>query len=66
MKVTDLTRKCLAARREDRRMKRLGYTKHETDWTIHRGLGATHLVIVDAKISVDGKYVWTKIGPKRP
>jgi hypothetical protein len=66
MKVTKLTRERLAARREDRRMKQLGYTKHETDWTIHRGLGTTHLVIVDAKISVDGKYVWTKIGPKRP
>lgn len=62
MKVTAFTRSALAVRREDRRMKALGYRKHETDWEIHRGLGMTDQVILDAKISADGQYVWTKIG----
>jgi hypothetical protein len=62
MKITDFTRRALESRREDRRMKALGYRKHETDWEIHRGLGATDQVILDAKISGDGKYVWTKVG----
>ena len=61
MEMTDLTRRVLAARREERRMKALGYRKHETDWEIHRG-GRYDEVIVDAKISVCGKYVWTKLG----
>lgn len=63
MIVTDLTRSALAIRREDRRMKQAGYRKHETDWEIHRG----HLIgqrIADAKISVCGRYVWTKIGQR--
>ena len=62
MKVTEFTRGALQIRREDRRMKALGYRKHETDWEIHRGLGATDQVILDAQISADGKYVWTKVG----
>ena len=61
MKVTAFTRRALATRREARRLKALGYRKHETDWEIHRG-GATDQVILDAKISADGKYVWTKVG----
>jgi hypothetical protein len=61
MKVTDFTRRALAYRREDRRMTKLGYRRCETDWEIHRG-GREHEVIVDARISCDGKYVWTKLG----
>ena len=61
MKVTEFTRAALKARREDRRMKSLGYRKHETDWEIHRG-GRYKEVILDAQVSADGKYVWTKIG----
>jgi len=38
---------------------------HETDWEIHRG-GRWNEIIVDVVISVDGKYVYTKLGPKRP
>lgn len=62
MKVTDRTRKALAARRELRRMTALGYRRHETDWEVNRGLGQTHKVITDAKISACGKYVYTLIG----
>ncbi len=62
MKVTEFTRSALEVRRENRRMTALGYRKHETDWEIHRGLGATDQVILDAQISADGKHVWTKIG----
>lgn len=38
-----------------------GYRRFETDWEIHRGYRWRD-VILDAKVSVDGKYVWTKIG----
>lgn len=61
MKVTDLTRRALAVRREERALARLGYRKHETDWEIHRG-GRYREVIVDAKVSVCGKYVYTLLG----
>jgi hypothetical protein len=59
--VTDLTRRALASRREARRMLAAGYRRHETDWEIHRG-GRHRDVILDAKVSADRKYVWTKIG----
>lgn len=43
-----------------------GYRKHETDWEIHRGIGAIkNWRILDAKISADGMYVFTKIGPPK-
>ena len=42
-------------------MERAGYQRHETDWEIHRG-GRYDEVIVDAKISVCGKYVYTLLG----
>lgn len=61
MKVTDFTRQALTVRREMRRMEAAGYRKHETDWEIHRGFRQGE-VIVDAKISACGKYVWTKLG----
>ena len=61
MKVTELTRRALAVRREEKQMTALGYRKHETDWEIHRGARFGN-VIVDAKVSADGKHVWTKLG----
>lgn len=62
MKFTAFTRSALTMRREERRMKALGYRKCETDWEIHRGIGMIDHVILDAKISADSKYVWTKVG----
>lgn len=64
MKVTQWTREALAVRREERDMKKRGYNKHETDWEIHRGSDIGK-VIVDVKISVDGLYVYTKIGEQK-
>ena len=63
MKVTDKTRRALKWRREKRALTAQGYRMHETDWEIHRG-GKRDEIIVDAKISVCGKYVYTKLGPK--
>ena len=65
MKVTDFTRRALAFRREERRLTKLGYRRHETDWEIHRG-GRIRERIIDAKISVDGMYVYTLLGTKEP
>ena len=61
MKVTDLTRRALKIRRERRDLEARGYRRHETDWEIHRG-AAYRQVIIDAKVSCCGKYVYTKIG----
>ena len=61
MEMTDRTRRILAIRREERRLKAEGYRKHETDWELRRG-GRYRDVIVDAKISICGHYVWTKLG----
>lgn len=63
MKITAFTKRALAFRREARRLEALGYRRHETDWEIHRG-GRQGEVIVDAKVSVCGKYVYTKLGKK--
>lgn len=63
MIVTARTRYILAIRRERRDLERQGYRQHETDWEIHRG-GRYNEVIVDAKVSICGKYVYTKIGHK--
>jgi hypothetical protein len=54
-------RRCLAFRREEKRLLAQGYRRHETDWEIHRGSRKDER-IVDAKVSVDGKYVYTKLG----
>lgn len=63
MKVTDLTRRALATRREQRDMERNGWTKHETDWQIVRGsYSQCSNVIIGVQISADGKHVWTKVG----
>ncbi len=61
MKVTDVTRRALAVRREERTMASAGYRKHETDWEIIRGFNWDD-VIVDVKISADRRHVWTKLG----
>lgn len=63
MKVTDLTRRALAVRREHRRMLKAGFRRHETDWEIHRGMRHNEK-IVEAKVSVCGGYVYTKLGPR--
>ncbi len=62
MKVTDLTREALVRRREARDLLARGYRRHETDWEVVRG-GRWRERIVDAKVSADGKHVWTLIGP---
>ena len=61
MKFTDLTRRALAVRREQRELERRGFRRHETDWEIHRGARYRE-VIVEARVSVCGKYVYTKLG----
>ncbi len=61
MLVTDLTRRVMAERKERRDLERQGYRAHETDWEILRG-ARTNEVIVDARISCCGKFVYTKLG----
>ena len=63
MKINDTTKRALAFRRESKRLKSEGYRRHETDWEIFRG-GRQDEIIVSAKISVCGKYVYTKIGKR--
>jgi len=60
MKVTKFTRSVLAFRREAKKLESEGYRKHETDWELHRGNRQGER-IVDAKISVCGRYVYTKL-----
>lgn len=63
MKVSDLTRSALRFRREERELQKRGYRRHETDWEIHRGYASTKgYRILDAKVSCDGMYVYTRIG----
>ena len=65
MKVSDLTRRVLANRRQHRELTNQGYRRHETDWEIHRGFAASAgNVILDAKVSACGLYVYTKVGRK--
>jgi len=61
MKVNSFTKSALAFRREERRLTKLGYRRHETDWELHRG-GREKEIIIDARISCNGKYVYTLIG----
>lgn len=63
MLVTDRTKRWLAFRRQAKDLEAKGYRRHQTDWEIDRG-GRQNEVIVDAIISTDGKYVYTKLGPK--
>lgn len=63
MKVTERTRRVLAARREDRDMTKAGFRRHETDWEIHRGYAAHEgQKILEARVSSCGMYVYTRIG----
>lgn len=59
----DWIKRCLAFRRERKCLEAQGYRMHETDWEIHRGCRYNE-VILDAKVSVCGKYVYTKLGLK--
>lgn len=55
-----------AYRREKKTLEALGYRQHETDWEIHRG-GRERERIVDVKIGVDGKHIYTLLsGSKTP
>jgi hypothetical protein len=65
MKVTQRTRQALAFRREERELTKQGYRRHETDWEINCGFNFYER-IVDVKISVDGRYVYTKLGDPNP
>lgn len=51
----------LKHRRFARKMLKAGYRKHEADWEIVRG-GRYREIIIDAKIDVGGKHIWTKLG----
>lgn len=62
MLMTKWAREALAFRRQERKLLSQGYRRHETDWEIIRGLGQHDDVILDAVVSVDRKYVYTKIG----
>ena len=62
MKVTAATRRTLAIRREARDLKKLGYKRHETNLEINWGHRIGD-VIQDVKISVDGRHVYTLVGP---
>jgi hypothetical protein len=59
----DFIKHSLAFRREERRLLAQGYRIHETDWEINRG-GRHNEIIVDARVSVCGKYVYTKLGKR--
>ena len=61
MIVTDFTKEALAFRRQAKQLEVEGYRRHETDWEILRGARCDEK-IVDVKISVCGKYVYTKLG----
>lgn len=54
-------REIVRQRQESAELTANGYRCHETDWQIIRGSDYDK-VIVDAKISRCGKYVWTKVG----
>lgn len=50
-----------AFRKQGKELLAKGYRRHETDWEIMRGHRMEE-VIIDAVISTDGKYVYTKLG----
>lgn len=65
MLVNDKTRRALVARRQQRELEAKGYRRHETDWEIHRGwMSYQKFVILDAIVSSDGGWVYTKVGPR--
>jgi len=55
-------RAIITAQKEHVRLTAAGYRRHETDWEIHRG-ALIGQQIVDAIISSDGLYVYTKVAP---
>jgi len=59
--MTESVKLMLSARRERRRLLALGYHPHETNPEITRGHRRDE-IIIDAIISADGKYIYTKIG----
>lgn len=61
MLVNETYKRAKAFRTQAKKLLAQGYRRHETDWEIHRG-GRYDEVILDAVISTDGKYVYTKIG----
>jgi hypothetical protein len=61
--LRDYVNFCRKKSSETERLTAAGYRKHETDWEIHRGARRGDC-IVDAVVSADGLYVWTKIGPR--
>lgn len=63
MKVTDVTREVLNARRERRRLLAAGYEFQEGPWELHRGNRMNHR-IVDVRISASGKDIWVKTEPR--
>jgi len=63
MIVNDFTKNCLLVRREYRKLTAEGFRRHETDWELNRGARYDE-VILEAKISVCGKFVYTKLGKK--
>lgn len=62
MKVTDLTRRLLAFRREQRSMLAQGYKLVEVEWQFHRG--ATKYCkegkVTDVKVCIDNQHLWIK------
>lgn len=61
MLVSERYKRVRAFRKQEIELLAKGYRRHETDWEIHRG-GRYDEVIIDAVISSDGKYVYTKLG----
>jgi hypothetical protein len=61
MLVTERTREALKFRREERDLKKAGFRRHETDWEIHRGMRYSERIL-EARISCDGRYVYTRLG----
>jgi hypothetical protein len=63
MKVTKNTKRALAFRREERLLTSQGFKRKETDPELIRGGLAMEggYAIVEAKISVCGRYVYTKV-----
>ncbi len=57
----EFVKRTLKARRQEKKLSKLGYRRHETDWEIIRG-SRYNEVILDAVVSTCGKYVYTKIG----
>lgn len=64
MLVTEFSRRAIAVRRDERRMRAAGYVRVGEGggdlWQLHRGSRVGH-VITDVKIAADQISVWVKI-----